>query len=469
MGGTWDLFRYPGIRSDSDLFTFGFSFRPWKSHRSIADGASIRRYIEDTAREAGIDRNIRFGHTMTSADWDSQRGRWSVEVDTPEGSTRVHCRFLYMCTGYYDYDQGYAPTWPGMDDFEGRIVHPQHWPDDLDWTGQRIVVIGSGATAVTLVPELTDKAEHVTMLQRSPTYIVERPADDAIAQKLIDVLGERRGHALARWKNVLVSLGFYQLARARPAWTRKMIQEGARKAIGRDFEVERHLNPSYDPWDQRLCLDKDGHLFAALRSGRASMVTDTIECFTRSGIMLRSGEELEADLVITATGLRMQLMGGAHLTVDGRAVDLASSFLYKGMMLSDIPNLAVSVGYTNASWTLKSELIARYVARLLNYMGAVGVTSATPRVREDLEEFPAIQLSSGYVQRARSIMPKQGPNPPWRLYQNYILDNLMLGLGPVDDPVIEFDGTSTGHPAHRRRRLRRWLGTAARAVLGRGR
>ena len=455
IGGTWDLFRYPGVRSDSDMHTLGYSFRPWREAKAIADGPAILTYIRETAKELGIDRKIRFGHHVRRATWSSDDGMWTVEAEalrdgaeadtgTDTGSAqpaivRLTCNFLYMCSGYYDYAHGYTPDWPAVERFSGRIVHPQEWPADLDYANKRVVVIGSGATAVTLVPALAEQAAHVTMLQRSPTYVVARPSEDAIANWLRRRLPAAIALPAARWKSVLFGMYFYRLARRRPEATKRAIMRMAREQLGPDFDVETHFSPRYNPWDQRLCLAADADLFAAIRAGRVSVVTDSIETFTEAGIRLRSGEELKADVIVTATGLIMRLMNGVRLEVDGAPVDLAKTMSYKGMMLSDVPNLAFALGYTNASWTLKCELVASYVCRLLSYMERRGYTSCTPRQRDSsLVAEPAIDFTSGYVQRAIDTLPRQGSRKPWRLYQNYALDLLSLRFGALNDGTMEF-------------------------------
>jgi monooxygenase len=441
MGGTWDLFRYPGIRSDSDMFTMGYSFRPWQSEKAITDGPSILQYIKDTAREHGVDRKIRYGHRVRSAAWSSADALWTVEAEVgpKRRPTRFTCNFLYLCSGYYDYDAGYMPGWAGMERFQGRIVHPQHWPEDLAYEGRRVVVIGSGATAVTLVPEMAKTAAHVTMLQRSPTYIVSLPARDAIAGWLQRWLPARIAHGLARWKNVLLTMYFYGLSRRRPARMKDYIVKEVQKALGPGHDVAKHFTPRYNPWDQRMCLVPDADLFEAIRSGKASVVTDEIETFTRSGIKLRSGEELEADIVVTATGLKVKMMGGLKLAVDGVAVDVSKRLIYKGMMLNDVPNVAFALGYTNASWTLKCELTSAYVCRLLNHMSNRGYAWCMPqRPESGIIEEPAISFTSGYIQRASAILPKQGSQKPWKLYQNYALDLAALKFGTVEDGTMIF-------------------------------
>ena len=444
VGGTWDLFRYPGIRSDSDMYTMGYRFRPWREGPAIADGASIKTYIEHTARESGIDQRIRFGHRVVRAEWSPEVCRWTVtaEVGPERRPVTFTCGFLYTCTGYYRYDAGHAPEWAGMDRFAGDIVHPQHWPEALDYRGKRIVVIGSGATAVTLVPALATglgAARHVTMLQRSPTYIATMPSHDAIAETLIRFLPEKLVYAVSRWRRVLAGLLFFKLARRWPDLIKRLLLRGVRNELGPDFDVDTHFTPSYDPWDQRLCLAPDGDLFAALREGRASIVTDHIERFTETGIDLRSGEHLDADLVVSATGLEILLLGGIELIVDGEAVDLSETLTYKGMMYSDVPNLVSTFGYTNASWTLKADLTAEHVCRLLNHMRRHGYAQVTPR-RPDtpVAEVPSLDFTSGYIERALSRLPKQGARTPWRVHQNYVKDLLLFRFARVDDPALEF-------------------------------
>jgi monooxygenase len=439
-GGTWDLFRYPGVRSDSDMYTLGYRFRPWREAKAIADGSAILKYLRETARESGIDRKIRYGHQVTRALWSSADALWTVEAMGPEGEP-VHfvCNFLYMCSGYYDYSGGYMPGWPNMDSFRGRVVHPQKWPEDLDYNGKRVVVIGSGATAVTLVPALAKTASHVTMLQRSPTYIVARPSEDAIANWLRKFLPAKAAYTIVRWKNVLLGMYFYNLARRKPDTTKKGILNLVQKELGPEYDIGKHFSPRYNPWDQRLCLVPDADLFAAIRSGKASITTDEIESFTEKGLLLRSGEELEADIIVTATGLKLKMLGGMELLIDGAPVDLAHVLSYKGMMYSDIPNLASAFGYTNASWTLKADLTAEYICRMLNYMDERGFDRCTPRRRDqDIVEEPMVNFTSGYFQRSIATLPKQGSKKPWKLYQNYALDLLTLRFGKVDDGTMEF-------------------------------
>lgn len=441
MGGTWDLFRYPGIRSDSDMYTLGYSFRPWKEAKAIADGPSILNYLQETAKEYGIDRKIRYGHMVRRASWSTENACWTIEVERgPEKEpVRFTCNFLFMCSGYYNYAEGYTPDFQGTERFRGRIVHPQKWTDDIDYAGKRVVVIGSGATAVTLVPEMAKKAAHVTMLQRSPTYVVSRPAEDGFANWLRRHLPAMTAYHLTRWKNVLFGMYFYRLCRRKPEAARKFILNGVRAQLGPDFDIDTHFTPTYNPWDQRLCLVPNGDLFEALKAKRASVVTDHIDTFTETGIRLKSGKEIEADLVVTATGLNLQVLGDLKITVDGKDVDFSKTLNYKGMMYSDVPNLASAFGYTNASWTLKCDLTCEYVCRLLNHMERTGLRQCTPRRNDpDIAEEPWIDFSSGYVQRSLDKFPKQGSKKPWKLYQNYALDIMSLRLGNVEDGVMAF-------------------------------
>jgi cation diffusion facilitator CzcD-associated flavoprotein CzcO len=441
IGGTWDLFRYPGVRSDSDMFTLGYSFRPWTEAKAIADGPAILEYITATARDYGIDRNIRYHHRVKRASWSSRDARWVVEVErgSPPRTVRFACNFLLMCSGYYRYDAGYLPQFPGRDAFAGRIVHPQKWTDDIDYAGKRIVVIGSGATAVTLVPELAKTAAHVTMLQRSPTYVVSRPSEDPVANRLRRSLPARAAYAIVRWKNVLRGMYIYRTCKRDPQRIKNLILAGVRAELGPDFDVATHFTPSYNPWDQRLCLVPDGDLFRSLREGRASVVTGHIETFTKSGIRLTSGEELPAELIVTATGLELQPLGGAQLFVDGQPIDPPATMIYKGMMYSGVPNLASVFGYTNASWTLKCDLTCAYVCRLLNHMARKGYRVCVPQLTDPtVAPQPWVDFSSGYIQRAVAKFPKQGSKKPWRLYQNYVLDILALRFGRLHDGTMHF-------------------------------
>jgi monooxygenase len=441
LGGTWDLFRYPGVRSDSDMFTLGYSFRPWAGEMSIADGASIRQYIGDTAREHGVDRRIRYHHRVVSASWSTPDARWTVRAertDTAE-TVRLRCRFLLMCTGYYRYDRGHRPEFPGLQDFQGVLVHPQQWPEDLDYAGRRVVVIGSGATAVTLVPALARDAEHVTMLQRTPSYVISLPARDRFADALRRRLAAPAAAAVLRRKNILLTQLNYQLSRRAPTAMRGLIRRGLVAQLPAGFDVATHFTPPYQPWDQRLCVAADGDLFASVREGRASIVTDRIERFTPRGLLLASGDELPADVVVTATGLSLLVLGGARLDVDGRPVDPGTTVAYKGMMLSGLPNLAMAVGYTNASWSLKCDLISEYACRLLTYMDEHGYRSVTPnRPPAGDPLVPFLNLQSGYVKRAEALLPKQGSRSPWRVHQNYYKDRRLYAKSPLADAGVTF-------------------------------
>ena len=440
-GGTWDLFRYPGVRSDSDMYTLGYGFKPWKEAESIAEGPRILNYIRETATENGIDPHIRYHHKVIAASWSTPDARWTVEVERglARERTTFTCSFLWMCSGYYRYESGYLPDWPGYDRYRGTLVHPQKWPEDLDYAGKRVVVIGSGATAVTVVPAMAEKAAHVTMLQRSPTYVVARPAKDPWAAKFRRRFSIPLAYRLTRWKNVLLGMYFYQLCKRRPEKVKNLILSGVRIMLGKDFDVQKHFTPTYNPWDQRLCLVPDADLFRAIRKKKVTVVTDTIETFTETGIRLKSGEHLDADIVVTATGLVLQPVGGAKLSVDGEQVDLSKRYIYKGMMYSDVPNLASVFGYTNASWTLKADLVCEYVCRLLNRMDRGGYRQVTPRNSDPtLTEEPWVNFSSGYIQRALAQQPKQGSKRPWKLYQNYILDLLTLRWGSLRDRAMQF-------------------------------
>ncbi|MFP5345919.1 MAG: flavin-containing monooxygenase [Actinomycetes bacterium] len=440
IGGTWDLFRYPGVRSDSDMFTLGYSFRPWTGTRAIADGSAIRDYVRETARERGVEKAVRFGHRVTAADWDGATARWTVTVERADGgSLRFTCSWLSVCSGYYDYGAGYRPAFPGEERYEGVVVHPQQWPEDLDWTGKRIVVIGSGATAVTLVPGLAESAASVTMLQRTPSYIVSLPATDRLAEVLTRRLPAAVAHPIVRWKNILVTTAFYQLARRRPEAMKSLIRKGLLRALPSGYDVDTHFHPPYAPWDQRLCIVPDGDLFKALSAGTAEIVTDSIETFTPAGLRLSSGRELVADIVVTATGLNLLPLGGMRLSVDGEPVDLAKTVSYKGMMLSGVPNLNMVVGYTNASWTLKADLVSRYVTRLLTYMDRHGFRTAVPQPpRDEPADRPFLDLRSGYILRSLDGLPRQGRRAPWRLHQNYLRDVLMMRHGRLQDEGIVF-------------------------------
>ncbi|QHA08872.1 NAD(P)-binding protein [Streptomyces broussonetiae] len=451
LGGTWDLFRYPGIRSDSDLHTFGYAFKPWRDEDAIADGGKILAYLRETATEYGIDRHIRFHTRVLSADWSSEQARWTVVVersDTGERST-LTCSWLFCAAGYYRYDEGFAPHFAGRERFRGRIVHPQHWPEDLDHSGKRVVVIGSGATAVTLVPALAETAGHVVMLQRTPSYILPVPAGDRIADGLKAVFGEERGHALARHKNILRQAAVWGLCRRFPKTARRIIRRVNIKALPAGYPVDEHFNPPYDPWDQRLCAAPDGDFFRAIRRGAASMVTDSIETFTETGLRLASGRELAADIVVTATGLNVQAMGGITLNVDGRPVELGDTVAYKGMMLSGVPNFAYTIGYTNASWTLKVGLLCEHFCRLLTRMDEGGFDIACPVVAEaDMPLRPFLDFQAGYIRRAMDRLPRQGNRAPWLTSLQYTGDVKLLRKLPVDDPELRLTPSPAARSAH---------------------
>ena len=449
VGGTWDLFRDPGVRSDSDMFTLGYAFRPWPEPQAIADGGSILDYIRATAAERGVDRLVRFHHRVAAADWDSATARWTVRAqrtDTGE-AVELTCSFLYSCTGYYRYDAGYTPTFPGIDRFRGQVVHPQHWPADLDYRGKRVAVVGSGATAVTIVPAMAAEAAHVTMVQRSPSWVMSLPTEDRLGDWMRRRLPRRLALQLIRWKNVLLATLIFQLSRRAPGVMKSLLSAGARRQLPPGYPVGTHFAPRYAPWDQRLCFVPDGDLFRAITSGRASVATDAIDTFTERGLRLASGAEVEADIVVTATGLAVLALGGMKLTVDGREVDIADTVAYKGMMLSGVPNFALALGYTNASWTLKCDLTSAYVCRLIDHLDRHGYQVVTPVPPPSGPLQPLIDLRSGYVLRALDRLPKQGPATPWRLHQNYPRDVLMMRHGRVDDEGVRFGRVPVPVPA----------------------
>jgi cation diffusion facilitator CzcD-associated flavoprotein CzcO len=450
IGGTWDLFRYPGIRSDSDMFTLGYSFRPWDGQKAIADGASILQYIKDTAAESGVDRHIRFNHRVTSANWSTPESLWHVMAERTDTGEQLEltCKFIFSCSGYYRYDQGYLPEFSGMDDFAGQIIHPQAWPQDLDVTGKRIVVVGSGATAITLIPSLADRAAHVTMLQRSPTYIATVPERSPIASVLRKVLPPRASGPAIKWIHALGTQAFFQFSRRRPAIVKRFMLMGVKRQLPQGYDVEQHFTPHYDPWDQRVCAVPNGDLFKAISSGAASVVTDRIDTFTKQGLRLESGTELEADIIITATGLQLQFLGGAQLSVDDDPVDVANRMAYKGMMIEGVPNLAIAIGYTNASWTLKCDLTCDYVCRLLNRLHETGNTRCVPlNVDTEVTDQPLLGLSSGYIQRSAHLLPRQGSAFPWQVHQSYLRDYRALKMSSIDDHVMEFSSPSSRHTA----------------------
>lgn len=447
IGGTWDLFRFPGIRSDSDMYTLGYSFRPWRGNRSIADGDSILRYVRETAAEYGVEKRIRFHHRVVDARWSTDDSRWTVEAlrtDTGE-PVLVTCAFLLLCSGYYRYDEGYTPEFEGTERFHGEIVHPQKWPEAIDYAGKRVVVIGSGATAVTMVPAIAERAAHVTMLQRSPSYVVSLPAEDPIARLLRRRAPARLTYSIVRWKNVLLTLLSFQLSRRRPAVVKALIRKALEKELPAGFDIDTHFTPPYNPWDQRMCVVPDGDLFAAIRAGRASIVTDRIDSFTEGGLKLESGRKLDADLIVTATGLTLLALGGVRFSVDGEEIEPAATMAYKGMMLAGVPNLAVCFGYTNASWTLKCELTCEYVCRLLRHMDAHNYSECRPAPPGPaVAPQPFVDFSSSYIVRSIDEFPRQGSESPWRLYQNYALDILSLRFGALDDGTMRFSRSRAG-------------------------
>ncbi|TYC97921.1 NAD(P)/FAD-dependent oxidoreductase [Arthrobacter echini] len=452
VGGTWDLFRYPGVRSDSDMFTLGYPFRPWTEAKAIADGSSILSYVRATAEDERIRENIRFRTKLVSAAWSSEDARWTLELDVrdDDGATErrtVTCGFLYICSGYYNYDHGYEPTFEGLESFQGQIVRPQFWPEDLDYRDKRVVVIGSGATAITLLPSMAEEAAHVTMLQRSPTYVTAVPSRDTFSDAARRYLPAGLAHHVARTKNVLFTQAFYQLCRRRPELAKKIIRTQTERIVGDEKLVAEHFTPAYNPWDQRLCVAPSADLFKALKAGTASVVTDTIDTFTPHGIRLASGQELEADVVVTATGLSMLPLGGATFSVDGEPVNLGDSWVYRGLMVSGVPNLALCVGYTNASWTLRADLSSRYVCRLITYMDRHGHRYGAPSTDGGMTPRPILDLTSGYVQRAVSAFPKQGDRQPWTMRQNYLLDAPTALRGNLAKNMVFDRPASSGTPA----------------------
>jgi cation diffusion facilitator CzcD-associated flavoprotein CzcO len=439
-GGTWDLFRYPGIRSDSDMYTYSYGFKPWRDKSAIADGDKILTYIREAAAEYDVEKHIRYRHKVVSANWSSAEKRWMVTAVRGDNGSRVtiSCQFIFSCSGYYDYEQGYTPEFAGIDNFKGKVVHAQHWPEDLDYQGKHVVVIGSGATAVTLVPAMSRDTASLVMLQRSPTYIADVPAEDPTAEKLRKWLPVDLAFRLTRWKRVLFQIYIYQLSRRRPKELRRYLLGQVRKQLGSDYDVATHFTPDYNPWDQRLCAVPDGDMFTAIREGRAEVVTDHIESFNRQGIKLKSGKQLDADIVILATGLNLKFAGGVEYSIDDKTLDFTEHFIYRGMMFSDMPNMAFTVGYTNSSWTLKADLTGNYVCRLLNKMTSGGYTTVTPRMKWEVDEVPLLDFDAGYVLRARDQFPKQGDRLPWKNYQDYIRDFIGLRLCSLRDKELEF-------------------------------
>ncbi|MFK8021527.1 MAG: flavin-containing monooxygenase [Pseudomonadales bacterium] len=452
-GGTWDLFRYPGIRSDSDMYTYSYGFKPWRDTSTIADGHKILSYIREAAAEYDVDQHIRYQHKVVAANWSSADKHWLVTAERggsndSSGSigesgksseqVSIACKFLFNCTGYYNYEQGYTPEFAGIDDYKGEVIHPQHWPENLEYQGKRVVVIGSGATAVTLVPTMSKDTASMVMLQRTPTYIANVPSEDPLAKTLRRWLPVSWVFRLTRWKKVLLQTYVYKLSRKRPDALRKLLLGQVRESLGPDYDVATHFTPPYNPWDQRLCAVPDGDMFTAIREGRAEVVTDHIDQFNGNGIALKSGKQLDADIVVLATGLNLKFAGGIQFSIDSEAVNLTEQFIYRGMMFSDMPNMAFTVGYTNSSWTLKTDLSGNYLCRMLNKMASAGYTTVTPRMKGEIEEMPFLDFDAGYVLRSLSQFPKQGNRLPWKNYQDYIRDFVSLRLGRLKDKELEF-------------------------------
>jgi monooxygenase len=440
MGGTWDLFKYPGIRSDSDMYTLGFPFNPWRNPKAIADGPAILEYIKDTATKFGIDKKIRYNHKVVDASWSDGEKLWTIQIAAHESipQFQLKCRFLMMCSGYYDYENGYTPEFADSESFQGQIIHPQKWTPNIQYENKNVVIIGSGATAVTLVPEMAKKAAKVTMLQRSPTYVVTMPSVDKIAEFIKNIFPKNAAHHIVRWKNIIMSIGFYSASRQWPNAVRKLIKKGVQKELGKDYNLS-HFDPKYKPWDQRLCLVPDSDLFKAIKQGKAEVVTDVIERFTPTGILLKSGKELKADIIVTATGLKLQLLGGITMHINGVLGKTNETHCYRGVMFSDVPNFAVTVGYTNASWTLKCDLSCQFVTKVLNYMDKNNYSVCTPRYDSSVfQSEPLLDFDAGYVLRAADILPKQGSKHPWKVYQNYVRDLYSLKMETVRDKYLEY-------------------------------
>lgn len=441
MGGTWDLFQYPGIRSDSDMHTLGFAFSPWKNPKAIADGPSILTYINETAKTHDIEQHIKYRHFVKSAAWSTEDAQWTVEVQLrpSEEIVTFTCNFLYMCSGYYKYDEGYTPEFKGRENFKGDVIHPQLWPEDLDYTGKRVVVIGSGATAVTIVPAMAEKVSHITMLQRSPTYIIGFPEKDVISNTLGKILPQKLNYDITRWKNVCLAIAIFQLSKRRPQTVKKLIKKYITYELGSDYDIDKHLTPDYNPWDERMCLAPDADFFKALKGGKADIVTDHIDTFTEKGIRLKSGVELEADIIVTATGLNMVPLGEVKFTIDGTPLNIAEKMVYKGLMLQDVPNLAFAMGYTNASWTLKADLASEYMSRLLHHMSKNNYKQCTPNNTDvPMSDLPFFDLKAGYISRSKDIFPKQGVKAPWQMNQNYIVDIVSLRYSSLENSEIVY-------------------------------
>ncbi len=440
MGGTWDLFRYPGIRSDSDMYTFGYAFRPWQGTKVLADGPAIKQYVIDTAKEYGVDKKIRFGRKVVHSSWSTERGLWTINVLNEETDKEevYTADFIINASGYYNYDKGYKPEFAGEKSFKGDIIHPQHWPKDLDYSGKKVVIIGSGATAITLVPAMAGKAEHVTMLQRSPTYIVSIPSNDEMSAGMNRFLPKGIVYLIARARNIFMQRFFFWIAQQRPSAIRRLILQGVKKHMGENFDM-KHFTPNYNPWEQRICVVPDGDLFNVVRDGQASIVTEHIDTFTEKGIKLKNGQELEADIIVTATGLDVRLLGGCTVDIDGEMLDVGTKLTYKGVLAQDVPNAAIIFGYTNASWTLKVDIACEYLCRLFNYMDGKGYTYVIPKDYEGCATDESVMgLASGYLQRAKKRMPKQGTKAPWRVNNDYMGDVPVLKFAPINDGILEF-------------------------------
>ena len=439
IGGTWSLFQYPGIRSDSDMFTFGYRFKPWNNPQALSAGKNILSYLEEVVEENQLEDHILFEHKMVSANWSDDHQKWIVEVAYDSGIKEIHCKFLDICTGYYNYKEAHRPTFKGEEHFDGPIVLPQFWPRDLDYTNKKMAVVGSGATAVTLVPALIEGgAAFVTMVQRSPTYVMNLPNRNGIYVASRKLLPDSWAYRITRGVNITMQIVSFGLSKMFPRWMKGQIMKGAAKQLPDGYEVQKHFNPTYNPWDQRLCVVPDGDLFKVIRDGQAVIETETISHFNRHGIVLDNGREVQADIIVLATGLKMQLLGGANLSINNHPISFNDSMVYKGMMISDVPNLIYTFGYTNASWTLKADLTSNYLCKLLNYMSTHNYSVVRAQKEPAVSEENFLNLSSGYIERARDILPKQGTKRPWRVYQNYLMDMLTTRFGSVKDRVLKF-------------------------------
>ena len=441
IGGTWDLFKYPGIRSDSDMYTLGFSFFPWKEKEAIADGPSILKYLDETSKKFNIDKKIKFNHYVKDASWCSEKSIWTLKVEDKNqmGTVTMSCNFIFMCSGYYSYEKGYTPDFKGIDDFNGKIMHPQKWDTSIDYSDKEVIVIGSGATAVTLVPEMAQDAKHVTMLQRSPTYVVSAPQKDPLAIFLQKYLPPKLSYFIVRWKNILRQQWYFRLCKKNPKRVKDFIINQVQKSLGNDYDVDKHFTPNYNPWDQRMCLVPNGDLFKSIRKKQTSVVTDTIDKFTSTGIKLESGKTLTADLIVTATGLNLEICSNIKLKVDGEDINLPDTVTYKGMMFSGVPNLVSTFGYTNASWTLGADLTSEYVCRLLNYMKKSSIKKCCPEANSKIEDNDDwLNLTSGYIKRSKDIFPKQGSRSPWTNNQNFLKDIFQIRYGKINDGEIKF-------------------------------